>query len=83
MALENEIKPIHVCSVEWSNRSVTVQKRTFWSLCSLKNVSRFATARAHAGQSDSTQSIDKVFHCMASGIVKYSLMREPVHNFLI
>ena len=35
-AHENEITPIHVHSVEWSDRSVPVEKRTFWSLCSLQ-----------------------------------------------
>ena len=31
----------------------------------LKNTIRFATARAHTGQSGSTQPFDKVFQCVA------------------
>ena len=51
MALESEITPIHVCSVEWSDCSVPVQKYTFGSLSLLKRDTVRSSERAHAGQS--------------------------------
>ena len=57
VALENEITPIYVCSVEWSDCSVSVQKYTFGSLSLLKR----DTVRGSARWSVHTQSIDKVF----------------------
>ena len=60
VALENEITPIYVCSVEWSDCSVFVQKYTFGSLSLLKR----DTVRGSARWSVHTQSIDKIFQCM-------------------
>ena len=42
---ENEIAPIDVHSVEWSNRSVPVQNALFLVLIFIKNATRFARAR--------------------------------------
>ena len=45
-AHENQITPIHIHSVEWSDRSEPVQKLTFLVLMFITNATRFATVRA-------------------------------------
>ena len=57
---ENEITPIYVHSVEWSDRSVPVQKRSGIVV----NVYKRDTVRNRysvAGQAGSTHPIDKAF----------------------
>ena len=61
MALENEKTPIRVCSIEWSDCSVPVQKRDFWCRHLYLNAIRFAAARESARWSVHTHPIDKVF----------------------
>ena len=62
---KNEITPIYVHSVEWSDRSVPVQKRS-GVVVIITNVIRCATDTAPAGQPGSTHPIDKVFQCGGS-----------------
>ena len=59
-AQENEITPIDVHSVEWSDRPVPVQKRS-GVVVIITNAIRCTTDTARAGQPGSTHSIDMAF----------------------
>ena len=71
---------LYVHSVEWSDRSVPVQKRSDVVVI-ITNVIRCATDTARAGQPGSTHPIDKVFQC--SGSVKGFLLINRVNGYLI
>ena len=64
-AHKNEITPKDVHSVEWSDRSVPVQKRS-GVVVIITNAIRCASDTARTGQPGSTHPIDKVFQCGGS-----------------
>ena len=78
MALKNEITPIRVCSVEWSDCSVPIQKYTFGSLSLLKRNTVRSSERAHAGQS-THRPLTRFSQCMPFEIFVMKLRTKRIH----
>ena len=81
-AHENEITPIDVHSVEWSDRSVPVQKHS-GVVVIITIAIRCTSDTARAGQHGSTHPIDKVFQCGGSVTTQSIDMAFPVRWFVL